>query len=127
MSKTPSPKKPRKRLSVKQRIFAEEFVKTKGNGTQSALKAYDTTKPEVANAIAVENLQKPLIRLEIEHLLKQNDIDITEILGIHRRNMNQDKHLPTSQKAVGDFYEILGLKNTEKPSNEVKVAFVIEK
>lgn len=127
MAKKPLGTKPRKRLSVKQQIFAEEFVKSRGNGTKSALAAYETTDPVVASSIATENLNKPLVRLEILHLLKQNQIDLGEILGIHRRNMLQEQHLPTSQKAVGDFYEILGLKSQDKPSNEVKIAFVIEK
>jgi len=116
----------RKIPTAKQKAFAKEYAKTL-NGVQSALKVYDTKDYETANQIAVDNLQKPIVRQEIERLLQRNDIEIGEILTIHKRNLLQDKHLPTSQKAVSDFYEILGLKSNEKPSSEVKIAFIIEK
>lgn len=114
------------KLTNKQKAFARNYAKSL-NGTQSALASYETTDYKTANAIAVENLSKPIVRQEIARLLQSNNIEISEVLSIHKRNMLQDDHLPTSQKAVSDFYEILGMKSTEKPSNEVKIAFVIEK
>lgn len=60
------PIKPKKRrLTKKQKGFIRDYVRT-GNGTKAALNNYDTDKPEVANAIAVENLQKPLIQETIK-------------------------------------------------------------
>lgn len=115
-----------RKLSHKQKTFVKEYTKTL-NGTQSALKAYDTSDPNVAGAIASENLTKPKIKEEINRLLAGNGISIEEILTFHKRNMVQDINYPTSQKAIGDFYELLGLKTTDKPTNEVKIAFVIEK
>jgi len=47
----------------------EEYTKT-GNGTQSAMKAYDTVDNKVAANIAVENLGKPYIAQEIEKRLQ---------------------------------------------------------
>ena len=47
----------RKRLTVKQRKFIKEYVRT-GNGVKSALKVYDTDNYGSANTIAHENLQK---------------------------------------------------------------------
>lgn len=49
------------KLTMKQAKFVKEYIANGGNGTQAALKAYDTDKYETANAIAVENLQKPLV------------------------------------------------------------------
>lgn len=114
-------------LSPKQKAFAKAYVEKKMNGTQAALAVYDTKSPNVAGAIATENLQKPKIKEEIASLLRDNDIVLADILGIHKRNMLQNKHYPTSQKAVDSFYEILGLKNGEKATNSVQVAFIIEK
>lgn len=59
------PKRPK--LTPKQKIFVEEYAKTK-NGVKSALKAYDTTDYSTAGSIAVENLQKPAIRTLTEQL-----------------------------------------------------------
>ncbi len=45
--------------------FAKDYVLT-GNGTQSALKNYNTTDIKTASVIAVENLAKPSVRELIE-------------------------------------------------------------
>jgi hypothetical protein len=111
-------------ISPKEKIFIDTIIKTK-NATKSALEAYDTTDENVAGSIGSENLQKPKIRAEIMRLLGDNDVKIEEIFSVHKRNMLQDKHLPTSQKAVGDFYDILGMKNQEAPSSSNKIAFFI--
>lgn len=54
-----------KRLTLKQREFVANYIKLK-NGTKAALKAYETNDYETANAISVENLQKPSIQEAIE-------------------------------------------------------------
>ncbi len=52
-------------LTPKQEKFANEYIDT-GNGTHSALKAYDTEDEHVAASIASENLRKPDVRAYIE-------------------------------------------------------------
>ena len=56
-------------LTKKQKIFVKEYVKSE-NGTQSALKAYDTKSENVAGALASENLRKPNIATAIEEVRK---------------------------------------------------------
>lgn len=59
----------RERLTPKQEAFCLEYIKLDANGTKAALAAgYDCKDETVANAIAVENLQKPLIKARIEAL-----------------------------------------------------------
>lgn len=53
--------------TLKQKAFVEEYVRNGGNGTQAALKTYNTDDYKTASAISVENLEKPLI---IEELVK---------------------------------------------------------
>ena len=57
-------KRPRE-LTFKQRQFAEEYIRNKGNGVQAALTVYDTADYNTANQIAIKNLQKPTIRDEM--------------------------------------------------------------
>lgn len=64
----PKQKKPRTRLTHKQRIFVQEYLKT-GNGTQSALQAYDTQDGNTARSIASENLTKPAVSSAIQSAL----------------------------------------------------------
>lgn len=117
--------KGQKRITSKQKAFARAFVKNKGNLTQSAMDSYDVKDRNTAQAIGSENLTKPIIREEIARLLSKNNIEMSEILEVHKRNMLQTKHYPTSQKAVSDFYDILGMRNAEKPSSDVKIAFIV--
>ena len=63
-----------KKLTVKQTKFVKEYVKNDGNGTKAALASYDTKDYETANAIAVENLQKPSIKQAIEQALEKHEI-----------------------------------------------------
>jgi len=53
------------KLTKKEKVFADNYLES-GNGTQSALKAYDTTSERVAASIAYENLRKPDIRQYLE-------------------------------------------------------------
>ena len=52
-------------LTPKQKIFVENFSKT-GNGTRSALAAYDTKAYFTAAAISEENLKKPAVIRALE-------------------------------------------------------------
>ena len=115
------------KLTAKQKAFAKEYAKT-NNGTQSALAAGygNGTNAKGASVEATRNLANPKIRAEIAKLMADNDIELANVLAIHKRNLEQDKHLPTSQKAVNDYYELVGLKR-EQEQTAVQIAFVVEK
>jgi hypothetical protein len=117
--------KPRNKPTTKQKRFAKVFAATL-NATEAAVQAYpDLKNRHVAQSVGSENLAKPVVRQEIEKILNAHGVTLSEILSIHRRNLLQDKHLPTSQKAAEDFYDLLGMRgNTDKPS--INVAFIIE-
>lgn len=59
-----------RKLTKKQRGFVKDYLKT-GNGTQAALKNYDTKDINTAAVIAVENLSKPKIVKSIEDALPE--------------------------------------------------------
>lgn len=63
-----------KKLTIKQTKFVKAYVETDGNGRAAALQAYDTDSLDVANSIAVENLQKPSVRDAIEQALIKHEI-----------------------------------------------------
>ena len=67
-----------RRLSIKQKKFINKYIET-SNGTQSALQAYDTKDPRVAQTIASENLSKPIIIQTIEEKLRAQDITVETI------------------------------------------------
>ena len=51
--------------TLKQKAFVEEYVRNGGNGTQAAMKVYDTEDNATARSIASENLTKPDIMTEL--------------------------------------------------------------
>ena len=74
--------KPRK-LTPKQKLFVDNYLdvtnkKTFGNGTQSALVAYNTTQPEVAKEIGRDNLLSPSVQSYIEQINAANHNSIEE-------------------------------------------------
>ena|SRR3990167_472505 len=59
----------RTRATLKQKGFVRDYLKER-NGTKAALMNYDTKDYNTANVIAVENLQKPLIKTMMEEALE---------------------------------------------------------
>ena len=61
------------KLSKKQALFAVEYVRLKGNGTQAAIAAGYSEK--TAATIAKENIRKPHIKKRIEELTEAADAE----------------------------------------------------
>lgn len=61
------------KLTRKQELFATEYVRLKGNGTQAAIAAGYSEK--TARSTAVENLTKPNIKKRIEELTEKADAE----------------------------------------------------
>ncbi len=57
------------RLTVKQKLFVNEYIKTK-NGTKAAMRVYDVKNKNTAKVIASQNLTKTNIRESIEKCLQ---------------------------------------------------------
>ena len=72
------------RLTFKRRRFAEEYVKNNGNGTQAALKVYDTDNHHVAQTIASENMSIPVVQRTVEEIAKS--VGITSDIILQRFN-----------------------------------------
>lgn len=66
--------RPKKRASLKQYYWVNEFIRNKGNGTEAALAVYDTKSRKAAGVIARDNLKKPVIKELITETLEKNGI-----------------------------------------------------
>lgn len=71
----------RSKPTAKQKAFAQDYIKSK-NGTQSALKHYNTTSTKTASTIASRNLNLPSVINYIEKILDKSGLD-DEALAIH--------------------------------------------
>lgn len=87
-------KKKKPRLTIKQRLFVKEYIKSKGNGTQSALKVYNAKDKNIAHSIASENLQKPAVKEEMDKILQREDLSLNSIT-------NRLSDIITSEPAKG--------------------------
>lgn len=122
-------KRPRGRpkLTPKQREFARKYVEL-GTATDAYRAAYDAenmAQPSV-HTEAARTLKIPSVSTEIERLFAAHGMEMSDVLSIHARNMRQEEHLPTSQRAVGDYYELTGMKKSAATPT-VNVAFVINR
>ena len=70
---------PNKPLTPKQEAFVNEYIRT-GNGTQSAMAAYNPSSENSANVMAHENLRKPMIKSAID----RKTLEMREILKPER-------------------------------------------
>ncbi len=99
-----------KNLTKKQDKFVKEYLDT-GNGTQAALKAYDTKNENTASSIAWENLRKPEIQVAIQDSAKTAQ---AVILQLAQSAENESVRLNASK----DILDRAGFKPVDK--SEVK-------
>lgn len=69
----------RQKLTKKQKAFADEYITT-GNGTKSALKAYETNDYSTAGNIASDNLKNPKIEKYLESHVAEAKAVIYELM-----------------------------------------------
>ena len=63
-----------KRLSLKEKGFAKDFLETKGNGTEAAFRNYNVKNRNSAAVIASQRLSDTRITNEIDRLMETADI-----------------------------------------------------
>lgn len=109
---------PKAKLTPKQKIFVEEYVKNKGNATQAALKAYDTEDYKTAQNIGSENLSKPIIRTITEQLFP---IEKTQqvVDNLHKLSISAQQE-ETQVKATKEYLD----RALPKSDNPVNANFV---
>lgn len=119
------------KLTKKQKEFVGEYLQT-GNGTQAALKAYNigtkhgTEQPEtVANAIAVENLQKPSIIEAIRNGQKDDQISEAFEKLINLKRLDYFVFPKSmSDEEITEHVQSVGIKVVNiRPSDKGKLAF----
>lgn len=111
--------KPRTKLTYKQELFLKKYVENGGNGTKAALAVYNTDRPNVANAIAVENLQKPAISDRLKAMKEEIAESMIRVLRENNamercaesalRDLQSDdpKVVELGRRYLADFYKIV--------------------
>ena len=125
--KSRSNKEPK--LTRKQADFVKNYIsddkKTRFNGTQSALKSYNTTDDHTAEVIASENLSKPVVSRAIDVAMEKAGLTDDVVGEIHHRNLKQSTNLNVSQQAVRDYHKVKGYTSESDVKKHIKVGFFI--
>jgi hypothetical protein len=123
--------KPR-RITVKQKMFAQEYVASKGNGTQSALKVYDVKDDHVAGSIATENLGKPVVAEEIRRGFEKAGLTKEKVFELHTEGMKRainegQPRMSDGFKALDMFYKLVNwYPNNIKKTQHESVKYVFD-
>lgn len=106
-------------LTKKQRGFVEDYIET-GNGVRAAMNNYDTEDYNTANVIAVENLQKPTIRKELDNAGFTSENAKKVVQEILNKEYAEDRD---RLKAADLIFKVMGDFTSEKtnPLNEIKL------
>ena len=105
-------------LTIKQKIFVNKYIETKGNGTRAALEAYNTDSQDVAKNIASENLTKPNVREAIQKALTSLELTPDYILNgfkdLHEQNKIIDATASTrALENIADIADMYPKNKTE--------------
>lgn len=95
-------------LTLKQRRWIKFYLKS-GNGTEAALKAYDTTDRVTAATIASENLRK--LREPVKALMEAKGLSLGRLLEVLEDGLKADRVISAvkAKEATGatnDFIEV---------------------
>ena len=106
------------RLTQKQRLFADEYIKS-GNATQSAIKAGYATK--AAYRTGSENLRKPQIKAYIDAKMTEIEshkiADAKEVLKFYTRVLREEE---TEEVAMATARDVITIR--KKPSMKDKLS-----
>ena len=122
------PRKKRK-LTIKQRKFIKAYIKNGGNGTQAALEAFNTTKPNVAGSMAVETLQNPNVQDGLAVALETLGISDEELAKdtytiVKAGIDNKDKATPAdSLRGIETLLKLKGHLNRETGSKTIHLEY----
>lgn len=86
-------------LTKKQKGFVKDYLET-GNGTQSALRNYNTKDENTANQIAIENLRKPTIQNAIKSIA--DSIPEELIIEKHLALLNKEEVVTKNNMTTGE-------------------------
>ena len=112
--------KPRTKLTYKQKLFAQEYVKHKGNGTQAALQVYDNQEPESAAVTASRMLNNVNVQETIDQIAAKQGITHDTILNRIAQIGSQEPEKWTGDtilRATQDLAKMLRMYPSTKHTN----------
>ena len=96
-------------LTLKQKLFVENYLEFKGNGVEAIYESgYDPKNARVAASMAYENLIKPDISAYVDLKLEEYGFTDDNVKKQHLFLLNQFGDLQSKRSAVDMFYKLRG-------------------
>jgi len=95
-------------LTLKQKLFGEAYVRSRGNGVTAAMEAGYKGSAAVLSSVAYENLRKPQITDYIRLLLKDEGLTDEYVDKELLVAIRQDAHIPGKVRAIGEYNKTRG-------------------
>lgn len=97
--------------TIKQRKFVKEYLENGGNGTQAALKAYNTSDLRSAKTMASENLTKLTVKQLLE---QQSEYAMYDQISIREELKESKKDYAVRSTVNRDILDRAGYKPVDK-------------
>lgn len=102
-------------MSLKERAFCEEYLKTKGDAVEAVFNAgYDCKTAAIASAMAYDLLRKPNLLAYINSKFEEYGFNDEHVYKQHLFLIQQHGDLKTKAKAIDMFYKLKGSYAPEK-------------
>ena len=110
------------KLTLKQKLFCEKYVKFRGNGTKAVKAAgYEAKSSNMGAVVAYENLKKPHISAYIETLLRSAGLtDVAVDLAL-LEVIQQNANIPVKVQGIREYNRMRGRHSPEKVESEIRV------
>ena len=97
-----------RKIELKAQQFAKRYLENNMNGTKTAKELYKTKNDRIAENIASTNLSKPIFERSILKEMEKQGLTDEGLMTIHKRNLEQAEHLPSSNAALDMAYKLRG-------------------
>lgn len=96
------------KITLKEKLFCETYLETRGSGVDAALRVYNCKNRQVAWTMASQELIKPQIIAYIDLKLEEYGFTDENVKKQHLFTLNQFQDLGAKNKAVDMFYKLKG-------------------
>jgi hypothetical protein len=103
--------------TLKQKRFAIEYIKSKGNGAAAARKSYDV-KPQYAHQLARMNLNKPVVQQEIQEQLHRSGLTLELLHGELLHAVRAGRDVKATQKDANQMIQFAYRLYNALPANK---------
>lgn len=106
---------------VTEKVFAKEYVASRGNGTKAAMKATGNKNPKSAAVTASRMLKRDNVQKAINDALEKRGATPEFAVNVLAEVAEQDKEIGARRLAAKDILELHGWRKDERPQATLQI------